>query len=254
MNDKTMQARADLWRSFLAAAAAMMMLAAPLAARVSIGTASSLEDDRVLYRERRVESWRDGALVSARVEYSTPEGEIFATKTIRFDSGATTPEFTFVDYREEFREGAVTGAGTVELFSGAVDELERRRAELPEAPVIDAGFDNLIRREFDRLVSGERLTFDFAVPAEQRFFRFQVEKTGETAFDGRLAVELRMRPANPLLRLLVDPIRLVYDNRRRLREFAGISDIRDDEGNRYLARIVFEYPSDGGAGEALGAG
>ena len=168
-----MRARAGLLPA-LAAGAALLMLAAPLAARVSIGTASSLEGDRVLYRERRVEDWCDGALVGARVEYLTPEGEVFATKTLRFDSGATTPEFTFVDYREEFREGAVTDAGTVELFSGAVDELERRRAELPDAPVIDAGFDNLIRR--------------------------------------------------------------------------------DDQGNRYVARIVFEHPGDGVTGKALGAG
>ena len=238
----------------LAAGAALLLFAAPLAARVSIGTALSLEDERVLYRERRVEEWRDGALVGCRVEYLTPDGRVFAAKTISFDSGATTPEFTFVDFREEFREGAVPAADTVVLFSGAGGDLERRRAELPATPVIDAGFDNLIRREYERLAAGERVVFDFAVPAEQRFFRFQIDRVGEVEVDGRPALELRMRPANPLLRLLVDPIRLVYDEQLRLREFAGISDIRDDDGNRHLARIVFEYPVEGAATERLGAG
>ena len=64
-----------------------------------------------------------------------------------------------------------------------------------------------------------------------------------------------MRPANPLLRLLVEPIRLLYDGERRLLEFAGISDIRDEDGDRHLARIVFEYPRGGEPpASSLGAG
>ena len=239
----------------LIALTTLLSAAVPAAGRVAVGTAYSLEDERVLYRERRTEEWRDGDLVASEVKYLTPSGEVFAAKTIRFDSGSTTPEFTFVDYREEFREGARPRDGAVVLFSGSGDELERREARLPESPVIDAGFDSFVRREFERLAAGERLAFDFAVPAEQRFVRFQIEKTGEIEYRGKPALELRMRPANPLLRLLVDPIRLVYDERRRLLEFAGISDIRDDEGDRHLARIVFEYaPSDGMSAAGQGAG
>ena len=44
---------------------ACLVTAAPAPARVAIGTAFSLEDERVLYVERRVEHWRDGELVAA---------------------------------------------------------------------------------------------------------------------------------------------------------------------------------------------
>lgn len=241
------------WQLILGAV--LLFAAAPLAARVSVGTAYSLDGERVLYRERRVEEWRDGALVACEVDYLTPDGELFAEKSIRFESGRTTPEFTFVDYREQFREGARTEPGVVELFSGAGDSLESRRAELPEAPVIDAGFDQFIRDNFERLAAGERLAFDFAVPAEQRFVRFEIERSGAVEYDGRAALALRMRPANVLFRLLVDPIRLVYDAQRRLLEFAGISDIRDDSGERYQARIVFDYsPDSTPPADTLGAG
>lgn len=216
------------------------------AAPLSIGTAYSQDGERVLYRERRTQQWRDGALV-AEVDYLTPDGELFAEKTIRFDGRSTAPAFTLVDFRQEFREGARPEEGAIELFSGVGDDLERRRRELPEAAVVDAGFDRFVNQEFERLRAGEKLEFEFAVPAEQRFVRFEIEALGQLTYDGKPALELRMRPASFLLRLLVDPIRLVYDEQRRLLEFAGISDIRDDAGDRHVARVVFEYPQAGGA-------
>lgn len=231
----------------LALGMALVTLAGPASAALSIGTAYSPDGERVLYRERRIETWRDGDLVACEVDYLTPEGELFAEKTIRFDGNPTAPAFTFVDYREEFREGARPAEDAIELFSGVGDDLERRRRALPEAAVVDAGFDRFIREEFDRLAAGERLEFEFAVPAEQRFVRFEIEAEGEVSYDGKPALALRMRPASFLIRLLVDPIRLVYDERRRLLEFAGISDIRDDAGDRHVARVVFEYPQAGGA-------
>lgn len=242
-------------RLTLAALIACATAAGPLAARSSIGTAYSLEGERVLYRELRTERWQDGTLVACEVDYLTPDGELFAEKSLRFEGDGMTPEFTFVDHREEFREGSRQLVGAVELFSGFGGEIERRRTSLPETAVIDAGFDRFIQNGLDRLASGERLEFDFAVPAQGRFVRFQVEKIGTTDYDGRPALALRMRPANLLIRLLVDPIRLVYGSDGRLREFAGISDIRDAEGKRHLARIVFEYPREDGLAEAgLGAG
>jgi hypothetical protein len=227
---------------------ALVTLAGPAAAAcVSMGTAYSPDGERVLYREQRTEQRQDGELVACEVDYLTPEGELFAEKTIRFDGPSTAPAFTFVDYREEFREGARPVEDVIELYSGVGEDLERRRRELPEGAVVDAGFDRFIRENFDRLRAGERLEFEFAVPAEQRFVRFEIESEGETTYDGRPALALRMRPASFLVRLLVEPIRLVYDEQRRLLEFAGISDIRDDQGDRHVARVVFEYPQAGGA-------
>ncbi len=227
---------------------AVVTLAGPAAAAcVSVGTAYSPDGGRVLYREQRTEQRRDGELVACEVDYLTPEGELFAEKTIRFEGPPTAPAFTFVDYREEFREGARPGEDMIELYSGVGQDLERRRRELPEGAVVDAGFDRFVREEFDRLRAGEKLEFDFAVPAEQRFVRFEIEAEGPVTYDGKLALALRMRPANFLIRLLVDPIRLIYDEQRRLVEFAGISDIRDDEGERHVARVIFEYPQAGGA-------
>lgn len=211
-------------------------------ARLSVGTAYTPNGTEVLYRERRVEEWRDGRPVASEVRYETPDGEVFAEKKIFFTEDPTAPRFQLVDTRFPFREGAIPGAQSVELFSGEGEGIDSRRIELPKEAVIDAGFHALIRRDFERLAAGERLEFDFAVPAEQRFVRFQLEKTGETTFRGRPAVELRMRPANPFLRLLVDPIRVVYSRDRRLLEFRGISDILDDDGERLRARIVFDYP------------
>ena len=52
-----------------------------------------------------------------------------------------------------------------------------------------------------------------------------------------------MEIGNRLLRLLIDPIDLAYDlESRRLLVFEGISNLNNDDGKSYNARIVFEYP------------
>ena len=61
MDDRSLAVRRAA--AFAVLALGLLMVTSPLAARVSVGTALSLEDERVLYRERRTEEWRDGRLI-----------------------------------------------------------------------------------------------------------------------------------------------------------------------------------------------
>lgn len=199
-----------------------------------------------IYTELHFETVRDGKHIGSRVLYTRPGGEVIASKSIVFEDDALSPSFELQDLRDGYREGADgAGDGRIRLFVQRAEDkpVQASRVDVPSAAVIDAGFDKFIRRSWDRLLTGETMTFDFAVPSEQRFFRFRVRRTETDRVDGREVARLRMEIGNRLLRFLVDPIDLTYDlENRRLLVFEGISNLNNEVGKSHNARIVFEYP------------
>ncbi|MDH3255667.1 MAG: hypothetical protein OEM62_11790 [Acidobacteriota bacterium] len=246
-------------KKLIAACAALLFAGSPLAAltetRASYSaTAFALDTDEVLYVEEHTEHWSDGRLTKREVRYEDPEGRLIAEKQLHYGANPEAPSFEMEDVRIGLREGAEVDSDTVVLFSGPAVERDRRRSvDRPENAVVDAGFDAFMRENFDAVAAGERIEFDFAVPAARRFFRFELVPQGEQSHRGDRALLVSMRPASMLLRLAVDPIQLVYSLDGRLLEFRGLANVCDEEGDRYKARIVFDYPDSGLSGLAAGA-
>ncbi len=205
-----------------------------------------VESGRLLYTEHHTEVWEGSRLVGQRVRYRAPGGGLLAEKEIDYTDGVLAPSFELVDRRDGYREGARQRGDEIELFSGRkAKAFKSKVSEAPPNAVLDAGFHRFVQQNLAALQQGERLTFAFGVPAEGRFFRFRVEKTEELEVGGEKAMGLQMEPANRFLRLLVSPIRLTYSLDGRLLEFEGISNINDERGKSYSARIVFDYPEPG---------
>jgi hypothetical protein len=228
---------------FLASAS---MAWATFESRVSYSAnAFSLDGGELLYVERHVEIQREGRLAEREVRYEDASGKLIAEKLVRYGESALTPTFKMIDFRLGLREGAEVESGEVVLFSGPLEEPDRgRRVKRPRVAVIDAGFDAFVRDNFSEVVRGRSMVFDFAVPAVGRFLKFQLVPHGRVEHQGEEALSVTMRPANRLLRLLVDPIDLVYGLDGRLLEFRGLSNVWDEDGDRYLARIAFDYPDE----------
>ena len=205
-------------------------------------SAFALDGDDLLYVERHVETLREGRLAEREVRYEDPRGELIAAKLVRYGESPLAPSFAMTDFRIGLREGAEVESGEVVLFSGPLEERDRGRSvKRPQVAVIDAGFDAYMRENFGEIAKGRNLEFDFAVPAVGRFFKFRLVPQGRVEYQGEEALSVKMKPANRLLRLLVDPIDLVYGLDGRLLEFRGLSNVCDEEGDRYKARIVFDY-------------
>lgn len=205
-------------------------------------SAFALEGERLLYVEKHIETWQEGRLAEREVRYEDPAGELIAQKLVRYEESPQVPSFEMTDFRTGLREGAEVDAGKVVLFSGPSEERVRRRSvERPRVAVVDAGFDAFMRDNFDAVVTGEMVEFDFAVPALRRFFRFELVPQGGVSYRGENAFLVKMRPASALLRILVDPIDLTYSSDGRLLEFRGLANVCDEKGDRYEARIVFDY-------------
>lgn len=222
-------------------------LAAPAEGREASyeARAFDLKDGSLLYSENHEETWQGDRLIECTVSYKSPAGEVFATKTLNFTQDPAAPEFSFRDLRTGYQEGSMRRDDELVMYGG-IDSPERRRVPMPEEPVIDAGFHRYIARHFDDIIAGETKDVRFAVPAYGRFFGFQVTKVGDIEYRGRPAFKLRLKASNLFLRMLSDPIDLIYDSQGRLREFEGVSNIKNDAGRPHEARIVFEYDSDSG--------
>ena len=70
--------------------------------------------------------------------------------------------------------------------------------------------------------------FDFAVPDRLRAFHFRIRRLSQSDE----ILKLRIEPANWWLRWIVSRIDITYE---------GITDMRDEHGRRYRARLDFDY-------------
>lgn len=225
------------------------------AQRAFQGLAYDRKSGDFLYTEEHEQSWDGARLVSARVTYRAPDGRVMATKTLDFAAGAEKPTFRMDDTRDGYVEGVTVGPTTIELFQRdkADAELERSSVTTPGELVVDAGFNYYLRNHWQALARGETLEFDFAAPTRLDTFRFQARRTGSKMVGGRPAMVVAVELATPLVRWLLDPITLAYDDEtHELLEWEGISNIDDDRDKPFDARIVFPR-GEGGVPDARAA-
>lgn len=216
------------------------------------GTAWTPDKARVLYREFHYAENPDLDLPT-RVQYRTPEGELFAEKTMDYSAVMTAPQIRQIDYRNsariETRPLTDVRPARVEIGFQAHDSNRFIQAQVPLAQdlVVDAGFDPFVRANWDRLTAGRAVSAHFLVPARQDTVRVNLSSTDQRHCNA-VAAELScfvIRPAG-LLRVvgfLVDPIYIGYEQQsRRLAMFSGLSNLRNDQGEPQNVLITYEYP------------
>jgi hypothetical protein len=224
---------------------AAMVLAMPAGAHAAEevvryrGDAYDLATGKFLYSENHSEYCKGGVHMYSRVSYRDASGKEFANKLITFYPNKLQPTYELRDLRDGYTEGIRRERGqTVYYARRKTDQpLQSKAIKTPEPAVFDAGFDYFVRENFDRICSGEKTAFFFAVPIELDYFRFRVamQEKGELC---RMNLELD----NFILRQLVKPIKLWYDTKdRRLRKYEGLSNINGPDGKSLRVRIVFDY-------------
>ncbi len=182
-----------------------------------IGEARGLEAGDFRYTEHHACS-PDGR--SCTVEYRDSSGEVFARKAVDFGDGLHSPSLVLEDFRR-----------------GLTREVEDR---FGEDVVVDAGFDHYVRSRWDELAAGEEVKFSFLPAGRDEPLTMSARRDDERDCDPQalcLVISLDMW----LISLLVDPIRLVYDDRRRLTQFAGVSNITTAEGDSQSVEINYRY-------------
>lgn len=234
-------------RHLILAAAALACLGPPIATAAEpvaaeyVGIATTLDGATELYREHHhVERDADGRGTRV-VVYACPDGRPYARKVVRYSDWAGAPDFEMVDARDGWREQVETigERRRVSLLERAGGRERAAELPAPEQLVVDAGFDDFVRRHWDRLAAGERVDFAFLVPSRLDVMRFKVKRLGETTVDGEPASVIRLG-LGAWYSFLLPHIDVTYRNAsRRLARFEGLTNQRTPGGGHVSARIEF---------------
>ncbi len=217
----------------------------------AIGTAWTPDKSDVLYREYHFAENPDLDLTT-RVQYRRPDGSVFAEKTIDYSRSLTAPEIQHVDYRNSARINTefLDDARSAMIKVGfQAHDSERYREELltyRETVVVDAGFDPFVRKHWQSLIAGTSVGAAMLVPSRLDTVRISLTKTdhGFCDVDNADIYCFVARPAGMLRAVgwFVDPIYIGYDkDSKRLKNFNGISNLRDDNNQTRTVLISFEY-------------
>ena len=221
-----------------------LALSVPVSAQIVTyqGIAYDPDDSaEVLYRESHYLLLDDRGQEQERwVLYRCPEGPAFARKRIDHRSDPLRPSFELYDARLNYTEGLQNGPDRDLVYVQDGDEGRQSEAlRLTEQAVADAGFDQFVRLNWDTLQRGDKLRFDFLVPSRLSVLSFKVQKTHTHTVDGQPASVFRLGLSG-VLGWFVSGIDVTYrDSDRQLLEFEGLSNVRDPDGDNYVARIVF---------------
>ena len=217
------------WMLLLAALALPVVSQAdPVMPLMTVGTAFSVDSGAELYSE-----WHycQEDLRQCEVEYRDPTGKLIAYKSLDYRENLKGPALYMRDLRADLEHTL---------------SVEKR-----DDVVVDAGFDNYVRMRWDDLVAGEDVVFPFRVVGISR----PVKMTAEVRSDADCPSELlcvRVAVKSWFLGLIADPIDVSYSrDERQLMRFAGLSNLRDEQGKTEAVDIRFDYSERARPADAL---
>jgi hypothetical protein len=202
------------------------------------GDAYDVAGGSLLYRESHYRFTVDG-MAQHLVLYRCADGRPFARKLLRDDGDAQAPDFDMADARINYREGVRRRGNKREVYvQRTLDTPEQAELlSMPADGVIDAGFDEYVRRHWDALAAGSTLTLPFLVPSKRMFYSFKLAKVENANNASNLTIRLSL---GAWYAFLLPHIDVVYDRAsRRLLRYEGVSNIRDDARKNYNVRIEF---------------
>jgi hypothetical protein len=212
---------------------------------VVAGSAYNLVTNTLVYRELYTAIDENK---SVRVDYVKPDGSIFATKTLVYEGELFQPSFNLQDTRDNQLMAARFEGARLVLTQGKGGAKNEKVIYDNARTVIDAGFDAYIQLNWDKLVAGKHLKFDFAVPNRLSGVQLelrQIKGAESPVYEPSVGDEwiyFRITPAKKFISLFADPIHLAYDpNGKYLMRFYGRSNIDDDNGSPQDVRIEYEY-------------
>ncbi len=238
--------RAAAWTPPLAAFSLALAASQAAAAdfRFEEGIARNPEARTEMYREQHWIRSEAGQPVGRLVLYRCPDGTAFARKRVDYRDSATAPAFALEDRRSGYREGLRRSGAPMLFVKSGNNAAERAASVAVNDLVADAGFDEFIRKQWPLLVAGRSLPLDFAVPSRLRSLPFSLQRSGEAVINGEQAWRFELR-LDSWLAMFAPKIEVAYGKvSRRLLQFQGLSNLRDDRGvDSLVARIDFETPA-----------
>ncbi|WP_242634440.1 hypothetical protein [Marinobacter salicampi] len=216
------------------------------------GSATAQEEDRV-YQERHelTGECRDGLFLPLehQVEY-VKEGskDVFARKTLEYEESVLRPSLDFRQPAFGERMQVTNANDETAKIHWQTNEggTETYEVALTDEVVVDSGFDNLVRTNWQRLTSGGSVDFRFLAPTRGEHYAFVLEPAEDSRIDAD--VVLRIEPSGFVMGFLVEPILLGYSDDGTLTDYLGLTNVRKDRDNNYTAHIRYSHDEMPGCG------
>lgn len=237
----------------LLVAASTIMPACDIAEDVDIvGMAYNIKTEELVYCE--LHSVSAGANTTT-VKYVDLANQIIAEKFINFNGDKVRPTVRQKDLRHGEERQVIETDGLFTLRYKKSENSQWREKSLPahKIDVIDAGFDALIRRDWDTLVSGEIQKFNFASAPHLTKLHLQVARKKpeqcvrytpalqQKAIDNTVCFWVQI--SNGILKLFTRPLKLTYDgDSKRLLVFNGVVNILDANAKSQSVSLMYYYP------------
>jgi len=184
----------------------------------AVGTAYDRDSGSFLYSEHHFCLEED---MQCTVQYRNRFGIVFAKKELDYSKSSVSPSLVMTDYHSGLKL--------------------RVPASQQENLVVDAGFDNFVRRIWDNLDAGENTKFPFLGVGFAKPLKMNAMRSNSvTCTTAELCLEISLD--SWLLGMIVDPIELSYSRaERRLQRFSGTSNIKGENGEPLNVDIHYQY-------------
>jgi len=194
----------------------------------------------LIFRQRNSVT-RKGDITVLKHTYTHPNGRVATVEEVILKNGVF--EKYFVDFEKSTCGCTLERDGGRIRFGFTRGDVSRK-GEDAFVPTLVMGptLSLFVRSRWDRLVRGETVYFHFPAMTLQRIVRFQLSRHDSSPYARKGVMVVKMDIANVLLRLLVDPVDLVYDmNTRRVLEIHGKSLLEREVDGRVENPIVDIY-------------
>ncbi|MBX2867545.1 MAG: hypothetical protein KTR18_02665 [Acidiferrobacterales bacterium] len=151
-----------------------------------------------------------------KVDYKDINGSLFASKIVTYNCNPTTPSFILRDTRSGNVEGVRWNERDLESFQG--DKVVR--LDQPSRPaVVDAGFDNVIKLNWDKLMREESVKYDYLFARRNKFLKLRFTRSNPPkALKDKANQNIaffKVGANNVIFRMLSSPIYVGYDIQSR---------------------------------------
>ena len=206
------------------------------------GYAYEEESKDLIYTEEFTDKFIDGKHTETLTQYFDPAHKQIAHRKLKFSERKFAPDFKTEDLRTGYIEGAEVVDGKVKLFyrKDKNSQMKSKTIAVPEPMVIDGGFNQYIKSNWEQLLDGKVLTFYFTVSSRLDYFKMRASKM--SIKDEKMKVKIE--PDKALIRWIADPIIVVYNTEtKRIISYEGKSNIADEHGENFDTKLV--YPKKG---------
>jgi len=183
---------------------------------------------------------------SIRASYWSIDQRPIAYKELNFTGDSTIPDlYKMFDYRRgrgyrvEVTRSTAIIQGLMMDNKNTVQVYREKKLPITENTVIDASFNRVVLKNWDRLITGKSLRVNFLQADKNRLVPLKIKKTRCKSKD-RLCLKISLD--NFLLQALVPKLSMEYGlNDQRLLHFSGLGPVLTKKGKGFPVNINYKY-------------